>query len=480
MWTPGKGGKGIGTPLFIPLPRQVEFMRCGKKYRLFGGAAMGAKSHGGRWWLYRLCLQIPGFEALILRETLGEIRRTHLRRMMQESVLLGLKPPTQSPPFELRFPNGSLIELGGMDDAEAVARYLSADYDAILADEAVKYHPEPLLELSTRARTTKKAVLEALGGSAVFAPVTNPGGPSHEMLLSLFWDHTPDYEVYPSLKGKYNPDRWTTIPATLEDNPYAPPDYEDDLAVLNQTRYQQLRHGDWRAVSGQFFPHFSTATHARRLTPPAGCDWVESMDWGYVSPGALGFFCHVGDNHWHCQKGFKFRGMEPPEVAALVLATRKDLGYERPRYGVADPSIQSQQRGESILETFRRHGVHWQPALNRRSDTEKELGWPRLGSWFRPDPATGIPWLTFCPDGAPYLLRSIAGLLPDKRNPEDVNTAMDDHGPDMARYWAMSRPPIDRAVFHVEQPPANSPAAFLASLQAPSSKLGADLVRGVA
>jgi hypothetical protein len=476
MWTPGKGGKGIGTPLFVPLPRQVELMACGTRYRMIAGAAGPGKSKVGRNWLIRLGLAHAGFEALILRETLGEIRRTHLRRLTEEAPKFGLKPPTQTAPFELRFPNGSLIELGGMDDADAVERYLSAEYDVILADEAVKYDPEALLELSTRARTTKPAILAALGGSAVFAAVTNPGGPAQQILTDLFITKQPDYEALPGLKGKYQPAQWHVVPANLEDNPYLPPDYEDDLAILNPTRYKQLRHGDWFAMGGQFFPHFSAALHGRTVRPPVGCDWVEAMDWGYSSPGALGFFCHVGDNHWHCAKGFKFRGMEPPEVAALVKDTRKELGYERPRYGVADPSIQSEQRGESIQETFRRHHVYWQPALNRRSDTEKELGWPRLGAWFRPDPLTGIPWLTFDPAEASYLLRSIAALMPDKQNPEDVNTHLDDHGGDMTRYFVMSRPPLDYGQTITPIAPANSCGAILADLTPSTTVLGTDLV----
>lgn len=449
--------------LFVPTPRQVDFMDCGKKYRMFGGAAGPGKSHAGRWWLYRLCLEIPGFEALILRETLAEIRRTHLRRMIKEAPRLGLKGPTLTPPFELRFPNGSLIELGGMDDAQAVERYLSAEYDAIVPDEAVKYDPEPLLELSTRARTTKDEVKAKLG-DAVFAPVTNPGGPSHQMLTDLFITHEPDYEELPGLKGKYNPDKWAAIPATLEDNPYLDPSYEDSLAVLNQTRYRQLRYGDWFAVGGQFFPHFSARTHTRVVKPNPHVDWVEALDWGYASWGAFAVFMHVGDNHWHCQKGIKFKGLEPPDVARLILDTRKHLGYT-PRYGVADPSIDGETRGESILETFQRHGVVWQKAINRRSARStdsgpvKEMGWPRLGSWFREDPATGVPWLTFDPHEAAYFVRSIAALMPDKNNPEDVDTKLDDHAGDCTRYFVMSRPqPGDpaRDVRQKEPPPPNS------------------------
>ncbi len=39
-----------------------------------------------------------------------------------------------------------------------------------------------------------------------------------------------------------------------------------------------------------------------------------------------------------------------------------------------------------------------------------------------------------------YSIRSIPALLSDKNNPEDVDSALDDHAADTDRYFVMSRP----------------------------------------
>ncbi len=201
---------------------------------------------------------------------------------------------------------------------------------------------------------------------------------------------------------------------------------------------------------------FSRATHTRVVKTAPGMTWVESLDWGYKSYGAFGAFVHVGDNHWHCAKGIKFKGMEPEEVADLIKRHRAELGYVRPSYGVADPSIFGEQRGESIAETFGRFGVVWRSAANKRASehgAEKEMGWPRLARAFRFGPDGKTPWLTFDPVEASYLVRSIPALLSDKNNIEDVDTNLDDHGADMCRYFIMSRPPLDRGALAKKDPP---------------------------
>ena len=178
--------------------------------------------------------------------------------------------------------------------------------------------------------------------------------------------------------------------------------------------------------------------------------------------------------------------MEPPEVAQFIKEVRKTLGYDAPRAAYGDPSMDAEMKGESLFETFRQPGndIYWQPAINRRwkqptvSTAVKEMGWPRLGAWFRPDPLTGVPWLTFDPDHAAYFLRSIAALQASKTNAEDVNTDSDDHAADVCRYFAHSRPPVQRLVADAPILPANSIGALIASLRTPSrAVLGADLVR---
>jgi hypothetical protein len=378
---------------------------------------------------------IPKMQALLIRKTFPELERTHIRALRREAPELGWEWIESRK--ELALPNGSILECGHLEDEKAVQKYLSAEYDLIIVDEAVQIEPDFLMELMSRARTSNEAV-KAAGGAEVWL-LTNPGGPSHGLLRDLFISHTPDTKRYPAMAKSYDPSQWVYVPAKLDDNPYLDPDYEHlSLTGLRKARYEQLRHGDWDAAEGQFFEEFSSRTHARAVDvslPVSGV--VEAVDWGFTSPGCVGWFVPLGDNHWHCLAEWKFRKQTAEEVAQGIKEHRKALGVEV-AYTVVDPSMFNKTghaQGESFAETFARFGV---PC--RKGHNDRLMGWPRLASWFKPAP-DGVPWLTFDPS-CKYLVRSIPALLADKNDPEDVDSSLDDHGADMCRYFVMSRPPL--------------------------------------
>jgi hypothetical protein len=204
---------------------------------------------------------------LILRENWEQLDKTHLRKMEREVEALGGRFFKAERKVEFGKGSGaSVIDCGHMADGEAVSRYLSTEYHAIVADEASLYPllPEgasPLGELSTRARVIGKDRESGVDVPPRFLAVTNPGGPSASWLREMFIDHTPDLEKYPALARDYHPDDWLYLPASLDDNPYLDPDYETSLAVLSSVRYEQLRHGNWSVFSGQFFPEWSDRVH---------------------------------------------------------------------------------------------------------------------------------------------------------------------------------------------------------------------------
>lgn len=423
--------------LFVPLPKQVEFLGRMAPYKLYGGAAGPGKSYAMRWALYRLARVIPNFRALILRENFGELEQTHYADMEVEQELVGARFVKGSN-LMIWDDNKSRIIGGHLDDQRAVRRYLSTNYDVIACDEGSQYPPMPLLELSTRARTTKAAAKPYVGDGQ-FWVATNPGGPAAAMLKDFFITHTPDFEVHPKLQAKYRSEDWVYIKALLEDNPYSAASYETKLAVLQSWRYEQLRNADWDVSEGAFFEGFSARTHGRALNLPRPLQGVvEAVDWGFTSPGCVGWFVPLADNHWHCVAEWKFRKLVAEDVARGILEMRRELGIGSITYTVVDPSMRNKTghgQGESFIETFTRCGV---PC--RLGHSDREMGWPRLAAAFKLAP-DGVPWLTFEPGECKYLLRSIPGLLADKTNPEDVDTKMDDHGADMARMFVMSRPP---------------------------------------
>ena len=431
-------GRGKGTQwqwLYVPTPKQVEFDACPAKYVLYGGAAGPGKSHAARWALYRRCLRQPGYEALILRQTFPELEKTHLRRMDQEQHLIGATFIESK--RLMKFPNGSLIECGHMEDAAAVGKYLSTEYHCIVPDEGSTFDPRALLELSTRSVNRR--------AEGRFWVVSNPGGPASSMLLDFFIDHQPDWDQFPAkLRQKYTPAEWVYIPATLDDNPYLDPDYETSLAVLQPWRYEQLRHGDWRVFAGQFFGTFNERRHVRDLGPLGGdVRWFRAMDWGYNKPGCWGFYAILPDGRLYKRSDRKFTGESVQTNAQKVREKSEDLGITKFGYNVADPSVfiktgnvgqkEAKFIGQSIGETFSLNGI-----TLTRGENDRYSGWQRIHDLLR-DAPDGDPWIIFHPE-CTYTIRTMAVAKSDDKDPDDVDTESDDHALDETRYAAMSRP----------------------------------------
>jgi hypothetical protein len=129
----------------------------------------------------------------------------------------------------------------------------------------------------------------------------------------------------------------------------------------------------------------------------------------------------------------------------------------KPTYTVADTAMWTPDGtvGESMAETFQRHGCPLVQADKRRLGTaDRPLGWQRFRHWLQ-DAPDGIPWLTVSPE-CPYTARTIPALVSDSHKPEDVDSDGEDHAADALRYFVMSRPPLNARTIQREPPPAGS------------------------
>ena len=443
-------GKSTFTYLFVPLPKQVEFEECGARNLLGGGAAGSTKSHICRWSMYRRALKVPYYEGLLLRRTWPELEKHHFRLMEREAAVFrahGLNVEFSKTNREMYFHDTKgVIEGGHMENASDVDKYLGRERDDIAVDEGVTFEPHPLLQLSTRARSTKQEILDM--GGARFRVYTNPGGAAASMLRDLFIDHTPDWEEYSEeFKDEYNPAEWKYIPGNLEDNPYLPPSYQADLSVLQPWRFKQLRYNDWDVIAGTFFTEFvSRPPYVQDLGDFGdSVEWFRSMDWGYVQPGCVLWWACLPDGIFYIRHEFKFSHATIDIVAQKIKDYDEELGIHKTsmRYTVADPalkgvnvSVHSQAgeiTGESMAESFSKEGI---PLIMGRND--RYQGWTRVREMLklREDQR---PSIVIHPD-CKYLIRTLASAVSAKNDPEDVDTSIDDHAIDSLRYGAMSRP----------------------------------------
>jgi hypothetical protein len=92
------------------------------------------------------------------------------------------------------------------------------------------------------------------------------------------------------------------------------------------------------------------------------------------------------------------------------------------------PKDPAKRIGEYPIEAFWREGIHAVPAINNRM-----VGWTRLKELMHTDD------LVVFKGRCPNLIRTIPLMIRDERNPEDLDTTLEDHALDALRYMALVR-----------------------------------------
>ena len=221
------------------------------------------------------------------------------------------------------------------------------------------------------------------------------------------------------------------------------------------------------------------------LILPRELEFVCGMDWGHLQPGCIGWAACLPNHRIHVLREWKFKELADEEIAAGYLKRTKALGIHV-RYVAGDPSMwirdgRNARRGQSRAETLIRAGMPLRKAENARED-----GWSRLHSLLRvprndDGDIIGDPLLTI-DETCTYLRRTIPAAQSDKHNADDVNTDGDDHGLDMLRYLAMSRP-SPTVKWQDTAPPKGTMGHILNELRNAHGRpgvLGAGNVRGAA
>ena len=451
---------GSVIPFYVPLPKQIDFETMPVRYLLGGGAAGATKSHMARYGLYRRAWAVPNFEGLILRRTFPELEKHHLRLMERETRQLqqmGVKVRFVKGDREMIWPNGSIIEGGHMENEDDIEKYLSRERDAIVCDEGSTFPPKRMLELSTRARSSKPElaafasdlwnmplddVIRTRAGGAVFWVLSNPGGQAALLLRDMFIDKMPDYEEFPQLRDLdsdgnqlYLADEWGFVKGDLEDNPYLPPDYERALAMNEPHRYKQLRYGNWDVLAGQFFVEFDSRVHVKDLGTPTGVRWFRSYDYGYVDYGCCHWWAILPDGRLYVRAELKHQYWDIERICKEICNVTSQLGIQRISYTVADKFSMGYRAndttGQSRGRMFTSYGVPVVP-----TDHDREQGWTRVRELLRTR-SDGLPWVVFHPS-CRYLVRTMSAATSDRKNPEDIDFR-DDHALDSFRLGAMSQ-----------------------------------------
>ena len=437
--------------LGAPSEKQALFLRDTHRHVAYGGARGGGKSHAVRTKAVLMAYRWPGIKILIVRNSFTELRNNHIEPL--QKLLNGFaRYSRQDKVFS--FPNGSKIAFGYCDSDGDVGQYQGAEYDLIFLDEAGLLREDWI-----------KAITACCRGVNSFPHrvyyTLNPGGVSHGYFKRLFIDK--------QYRDGERPENYSFIQAKLEDNPFleaSDPEYRTMLESQPYKRRMAWLEGRWDIYAGQFFEDFqpdppakkaeeehTTVEELRRqrrwchvIEPfdiPSGWMILRSYDFGFEKPFSVGWWAvdYEGTLYrilelYGCSgepnSGIRW---EPDEQAAHVAEIERthELLRGKKIVGVADPSIWDASRGVSIAETFASHRVYFTPGDNARIP-----GWMQMHYRFQFDPR-GFPRM-YVFDTCRAFIRTIPLMMHAKVAVEDLDTTLEDHVADEARYLCMSRP----------------------------------------
>lgn len=262
---------------FIPRGVLAELFDREDAEVLVAGPAGTGKSMACLEKLHLAALTNPGMRGLIVRKTLASLGSTALvtwrtrvvaEALASNAVVFYGGSPQESPQY--RYPNGSVIVVGGMDRA---IRIMSSEYDMIYVQEATELAEDDWEALTTRLRHGVMAYQQIIADC-------NPGTPGH-------W-----------LKARADRDATSMLDSRHEDNPMlfdrdgnltkSGTAYIGKLDALTGVRYLRLRKGLWAAAEGIIYEEYDPVVHV--IEPfPIPADWPRywTVDFGFVHPFVL-------------------------------------------------------------------------------------------------------------------------------------------------------------------------------------------------
>ena len=443
-------------------PRQVAFVRaCGlgwvfegkpepdpvapvARILLYGGAAGGGKSDTLLMTALIAAFSFPGCNIGFFRREYPHLDGPGGAIMRSHQLFSGVAK-WNGTNRRWTFPNRSVVQFCHCKNEEDVYNYQSQQFDILLVDESTQMTEFQLRYLQTRNRATVKGIVP-------FAAYgTNPGGVSHgfhkKYFVKVGRPGTPvDVEIREGFKQRH-----LFIPSRLADNQVLEerdPGYRKTLESQSEDVRRALLYGDWDVFSGQYFRDFRVEKHVvEPFEIPSWWRRFGSIDWGYNAPCAVLF--HAIDptaSRVYTYKEFYLTEHRAADVAAIVKGAL-DSGEEL-QYIKASPDMWHERGlgskalpGEIIAEEFTKLNLNVEPADNRRI-----IGWQRMREFLSTAP-DGKPWWQMF-STCEHLVRTLPELIYDDKKVEDVSDKCEDHAPESARYFLMSRPsPVDGESF---------------------------------
>lgn len=446
----------MANEIWTPQPKQIKFLERPEYEALYGGAAGGGKSDALLAEALRQ-VNIPHYRGIIFRKTYPE-----LSELMDRSGEI-YKPSHPNAKFNdskhfWTFSSGAKIYFGAIQHEKDKKKYQGKRYDFIGFDEATHFTWNEYSYLYSRNRPSGP-------GTRVYRrAATNPGGIGHGWCKDYFITAAPPLTPITREYDILTPDgshikmkrKRIFVPSTVFDNQILlknDPGYLANLAMMPEAERNALLYGDWNSFDGQVFREwrndpvgYKTQQFTHVIEPfPIPKDWkiYRGFDFGYSRPFSVGWYAVDYDGVIYRIKelygctGTPNVGVQwdPTRIAEEIRNIEKDDPMLKGRqiYGIADPSIFDESRGESVAAMMMRKGIYWSPGDNTRISGKMQYHYR-----FAFDENGRSMFYVF--DTNKHFIRTIPTLVYSESNVEDIDTKQEDHIYDECRYVLMDHP----------------------------------------
>lgn len=408
-------------------PKQIEFSESKAKFRLYGGAKGGGKSYAMRSECLKQCLAAPNIRGLALRRTFPEIEQNMLVPMSSELPKEVYTPNIGKAFF--KFNNGSTLKFSHCRNFQDVMRYAGIEYDFICIEELTHWMEREFKILMNCLRTSREGIMP----NGFFS--TNPGGVGHAWVRRLFVDR--------KFQHGEKPENYDFISAKVYDNAAlmkAQPEYEEDLQNLPDALRRAYLDGDWDVFEGQYFTEFNRDKHV--IEPVVRKDFIKKriivFDYGYTAPSCVLWMDQDTQDNVCVYRELYITGCTYRQLAIRIKALTPKEEMEEISIILSDPAIvqkKSETTGSSAKDEMAKVGIHIKPANNSRIS-----GWNVVRKYLKVarDPnSRELNSKLKITSNCSNLIRTLPEQLHDDKNPEDLNTKLEDHAADTLRYGLM-------------------------------------------
>lgn len=455
------------TVHFKLYPKQQRALMSAAQEILYGGAAGSGKSYMMRVLAIVLCTEIPNIKVFLFRRMYKELYINHV--YSPDGFLVMLKPfidkgevvfNKSDGVINFTF-NGAQIYLCHAQHETDINTYLGSEIHCLLIDEATQFTEKMIRFIRTRVRLGglqvpdrwKKLLPKIIYG-------TNPGGPSHAYLKRGFVSHGEGHIWNAPVQDGGMTREF--VPARSRENVVMmrnDPNYDQRIMGLGDERLAlAYLEGNWDLEEGAAFSDlWDRNVHViEQIEIPRTWTIDRSHDYGYSAPAATLYWAEsdgtaaIINNRkvviprrsivllseiYFADKEDKGLRLSPLELAQRMhdheVMTQLRM---RTSAGPADASIFDKDRGsKSIHDEYVSRGVRFTKADKRPGSRERGFVLVRQGLQAAARRNFEQPWF-MVHRNCIHTISQLPELPISPVNPQDVDTAANDHIYDGIRY----------------------------------------------